>query len=138
MKALLIKSVTLIDPGDETQTESPRDILILDDAIAAVRPGLDRLAQEHDARIIDGRRWLALPGLVNAHYHSHDVLLKGRFDVMSLEKWAFRALPRFFPPRSDQELRLRTLIGAGECLRSGITAVQDMLSLWPLTAHQAR
>jgi len=137
-KAILIKNATLVDPCEETMAESAQDILILDDSIAAVQPGLDRLAREHHAQVIDGRRWLALPGLVNAHYHSHDVLLKGRFDVMSLEKWAFRALPRFFPPRSDQELRLRTLIGAAECLRSGITTVQDMLSLWPLTAHQAR
>ena len=135
-RAVLIKRPTLVDSGEDGLSEAGRDILILDDSIAAVGTGLDELARTHGAEVVDGRRWLALPGLVNAHYHSHDVLLKGRFDVMSLEKWAFRALPRFFPPRSDRELRLRTLIGAAECLRSGITTVQDMLSLWPLTARQ--
>lgn len=89
------------------------------------------------AKVPIGKALLAVPGLVNAHYHSHDVLLKGMFDVISLERWAIRALPRFYPPRNDRELRIRTLLGAAECLRGGITTVQDMLSLWPLTKRQA-
>jgi cytosine/adenosine deaminase-related metal-dependent hydrolase len=46
------------------------------------------------------------------------------------------ALPRAYPPRSDEEVRLRTLLGAIECLRGGITTVQDMLTLFPLTMRQ--
>lgn len=134
----LITNTTVIDPVAENPSPGATDILVIEGKIAAVQPGLSQDERAHGAEIVDGSNWLALPGLVNAHYHSHDALLKGMFDVMSLEKWAFRALPRFFPPRTDRELRLRTLVGAAECLRSGITTVQDMLSLWPLTAHQAR
>jgi len=38
--------------------------------------------------------------------------------------------------RSKDEVRARTLVGALECLRCGITTVQDMLGLSPLTDEQ--
>ena len=130
----LIRRVTILDelaPSQLTQV----DITITGNRIARIAPhGV--AAVPPAARVVDGSNWLALPGLINAHYHSHDVLLKGCFDVMALERWTFRALPRYFPPRSDDELRLRTLVGAAECLLGGITTVQDMLSLWPLERRQ--
>lgn len=134
-RATLVKAVTVVDPG----MPSPMvvDILVRNGLIETVERDLPLEPGCRIDEIVDGSSLLAMPGLVNAHYHSHDVLLKGSFDVMSLERWVMRALPRFYPPRSDRELRLRTLIGAAECLRGGITTVQDMLSLWPLSARQA-
>src|SRR5262249_59359460 len=79
---------------------------------------------------------LVVPGFVNAQYHSHDVFLKGCFDPSVLEYWVLNALPRSYPPRSDEEIRLRTLLGAIECIRGGITTAQDMLTVWPLTVGQ--
>ncbi len=132
----LVRKATIVDPGTDDGRPFIADILVEKGRITAIGPDL-AVPSEGSAETIDGSSLLAIPGLVNAHYHSHDVLLKGAFDVMSLERWAMRALPRFFPPRSDRELRLRTLVGAAECLRGGITTVQDMLSLWPLTSRQA-
>lgn len=136
-RTTLVRRATIVDPGNEDGRPFVGDILVEDGRIAAVGADLAAPVSGPAGETIDGSSLLAIPGLVNAHYHSHDVLLKGAFDVMSLERWAMRALPRFFPPRSDRELRLRTLIGAAECLRGGITTVQDMLSLWPLTIRQA-
>jgi 5-methylthioadenosine/S-adenosylhomocysteine deaminase len=72
-----------------------------------------------------------LPGFVNAHYHSHDVLAKGTLEEVPLESWRLYALPPQYPPRSVEEVYARTLLGALECLRSGMTTVQDMLTLYP-------
>ena len=72
-----------------------------------------------------------IPDLVNAHYHSHDVLSRGMFEDIPLEVWiALAILPpnRVLTPR---EVRLRTLLGAIDCLRNGITTVQDMLGCGP-------
>lgn len=44
-----------------------------------------------------------------------------------------RALPARYGPRPLDEIYVRTLVGAIDCLRSGITTVQDMVSLSPLT-----
>ena len=72
-----------------------------------------------------------LPGFVNAHYHSHDVLAKGTLEEVPLESWRLYALPPQYPPRSTEEVYARTLLGALECLRSGMTTIQDMLTLYP-------
>ena len=81
--------------------------------------------------VIDARDHLVLPGFVNAHYHSHDVLAKGTLEEVPLETWRLYALPPQYPPRSVEEIYARTLLGALECLRSGMTTIQDMLTLYP-------
>ena len=81
--------------------------------------------------MIDARDHLVLPGFVNAHYHSHDVLAKGTLEEVPLETWRLYALPPQYPPRSAEEVYARTLLGALECLRSGMTTIQDMLTLYP-------
>jgi len=85
--------------------------------------------------VIDARDLLAVPGFVNSHYHSHDALLKGAFEALPLDIWAILALPPSYPPRSAAEIRVRTLVGAAECLLRGITTVQDMVRLHPYSAE---
>ncbi|MFL6798132.1 MAG: amidohydrolase family protein [Xanthobacteraceae bacterium] len=81
--------------------------------------------------IIEARDRLVVPGLINAHYHSHDTLCRGMFEELPLEMWLLYTLP-LGANRSKEELRARTLVGAVESLRCGITTVQDMLGLVPL------
>lgn len=128
-KPILIRGATVLAATDAEP--EPRDILISDGRIAAIEaPGqLD----EHRAvaHVIDGRGKLVIPGLVNAHYHSHDVLSRGMFEDIPLEVWIALAI---MPPSralSTREVRLRTLLGAIECLRNGITTVQDMVGCGP-------
>src|SRR5258705_9687501 len=91
-------------------------------AAANKRPGFD---------VIEGDGKLLIPGLVNAHYHSYDVLSKGRFEDMPFDVWMLHSQPAYWGKRSRAELRARTLVGAMECLRHGITTLQDMNSLVP-------
>ncbi|MCW2903389.1 MAG: S-adenosylhomocysteine deaminase, partial [Streptosporangiaceae bacterium] len=104
------------------------DVLIEDGTIIAVGPDLPG----EDATVIDARGKLLMPGLVNSHYHSHDTLCRGMFEELTLESWLLYTLP-LGAARSKEEVRARTLVGALECLRAGITTVQDMLGLVPLT-----
>src|SRR5271168_735255 len=50
---------------------------------------------------------------------------------MPFDVWALHSQPAYFGPRSKGELRIRTLLGALECIRNGITTLQDMNSLEP-------
>ena len=59
------------------------------------------------------------------------MLAKGTLEEVPLETWRLYALPPQYPPRSVEEVRARTLLGALECLRSGMTTIQDMLTLYP-------
>ncbi len=129
----LIEGALVYDHDGDCDSPAALDILVEGARIARVGPGL-RAALAGDAapdRVIDARRRLAVPGFVNAHYHSHDVLLKGVFDPMPLQMWFVNALPPQYPIRSAEEVRARTLLGAAECLLAGITTVQDMLTLYP-------
>ncbi len=106
------------------------DVLIQGSEIMAVGSPLPE-DQIRGAEILDARNHLIIPGLINAHYHSHDTLCRGLFEELPLEMWLLYTLP-MGAYRSTEEIRLRTLVGALESLRCGITTVQDMLGLVPL------
>lgn len=107
----------------------PLDILVRDGRIAALNPPGAELPP--GLPVLDAARTLIIPGLVNAHYHSHDVLCRGMFEDIPLEVWIALAIPPPTRKPSAREVRLRTLIGAIENLRNGTTTVQDMLGSAP-------
>ncbi|HEY7246698.1 MAG TPA: amidohydrolase family protein [Xanthobacteraceae bacterium] len=125
---LLIRGGQVYDHDGDVHHPPAADILIENDKIKAVGT---RLAPEGDVEIIEASGRLAVPGLINAHYHSHDTLCRGLFEELPLEMWLLYTLP-MGQNRSLEEVRARTLVGALESLRCGITTVQDMLGLVPL------
>lgn len=139
--AVLISGGRVLDLGGDVHQPPEQDVLVVDDRIVAVRRGMagdlsaGRRIPELGAGVpverLDAAGKLVVPGFVNSHYHSHDVLLKGAFETIPLELWVLSALPPAFPKRSAAEIRARTLLGAVECLRSGITTVQDLCTVYP-------
>lgn len=138
---LLVAGGRVYDHDGDVHQPQIADILVADGKIVAIRPGIadaiksgapvPELAGQSVGRTIDASGRLVIPGFVNGHYHSHDVLLKGCFETIPLELWVMSALPPAFPKRSKAEIRARTLLGAVECLRSGITTVQDLATVFP-------
>jgi 5-methylthioadenosine/S-adenosylhomocysteine deaminase len=128
MTTLLVSNGLVYDHDGDTDHPSRADILVRDGKIVQVAP---RIAIHDPAETLDASRMLVLPGFVNAHYHSHDVLMKGAWETLPLEIWLMKALPPSYPKRSREEIKVRALLGAWECLRGGITTVQDMVTLAP-------
>jgi guanine deaminase len=127
---ILIKGGRVYDHDGDTDQAPYLDMLIADDRISAIgKPGT--LDAGPGTRIIDARERMVMPGFVSGHYHSHDVLLRGSFEPVPLDYWLMTATPPSYPPRSLEELRVRTLLGAVDCLRGGITTVQDMATIYP-------
>ena len=124
---ILIRGGRVYDHDGDTDLPPVADMLVRGDRIAEIGPGLNAPG----ASVIEAAGKLVIPGFVNAHYHSHDVLMKGCFETIPLEHWLLNALPPNYPLRSVAEVRARTLLGAAECLRSGMTTIQDMLTLFP-------
>jgi 5-methylthioadenosine/S-adenosylhomocysteine deaminase len=141
VSAVLIAGARIFSLDGDVHLPPEADLLVVGSRIAAIRKGIandlraGRQIPELPAGTcveqVDGRGKLVIPGFVNAHYHSHDVLLKGCFETIPLEQWVLSALPPAFPKRSTAEIRARTLLGAIECLRSGITTVMDLATVYP-------
>lgn len=127
---ILIRGGRCLLPDGDWDQPKQIDIAIAGDRIAGLAAAFD-LTTDNAVEVIDGNDSLVLPGFINAHYHSHDVLAKGTLEEVPLETWRLYALPPQYPPRSVEEIYARTLLGAFECLRSGMTTIQDMLTLYP-------
>jgi 5-methylthioadenosine/S-adenosylhomocysteine deaminase len=127
-RKLLVRGGQVYDHDGDIHRPATADILIDGSDIVAVAPDL-KPDGPHDIINASGR--LIVPGLINAHYHSHDTLCRGLFEELPLEFWLLYTLP-MGQNRSKEEVRARTLVGALESLRCGITTVQDMLGLSPL------
>ena len=125
---LLVRGARVLDPREPQAKPAVRDIAIAGDRIAEVREGI---APPPGVQVFEAKNLLAIPGLVSAHYHSHDTLLKGCFTPMPLEAWFLHAVPPNYPQRPREEIRARVLIGALEALKLGITTLQDMATVHP-------
>jgi 5-methylthioadenosine/S-adenosylhomocysteine deaminase len=127
---ILIRGGRIYDHDGDVHQPATADLLINDGKIEQVAP---TIAPPDGAEIIDASGKLIVPGFVNAHYHSHDVLLKGMFEELPFDIWALQTNAASYGRRSLHEIRIRTLIGAAEMLRNGITTVQDFLTVYPAT-----
>jgi len=139
---LLVRNGVVYDHHGDTDHPAIADILVAGSAIAAVERDLAGKLESGvysgpgaggpPAEIIDATGKLVVPGFFNGHYHSHDVLMKGAYETLPLDIWLLHATPPSYPRRSRDELRARTMLGAWECIRSGITTTQDLVTLAPI------
>jgi cytosine/adenosine deaminase-related metal-dependent hydrolase len=124
----LIRGARLYDHDGDVHQPAAADLLINGESIERIAP---TIAPPEGTEVIEARNKLIVPGFVNAHYHSHDVMAKGLFEEMPFDIWTLHSNPGQYGKRSHKEVRLRTLIGAAEMLKNGITTVQDFLTLVP-------
>src|SRR5215213_2653111 len=129
-EAILVAGGRVYDHDGDTDQPPQADILVRDGRIVEVGRGIGARLSE-PVKTIDASGMLVLPGFVNAHFHSHDVLMKGAWETLPLEIWLMKALPPSYPKRSREEIKVRAMLGAWECLRGGITTIQDMVTLAP-------
>ena len=110
---------------DAQDREYPRaDILIDGSTILAIGPG--PLPGAEGATVIEASGKLAMPGLVNGHFHSQANLLAGALHNRPLELFMLFEVPPYGTAEPDPRLvYLQTMLGAIEMLKAGVTAVHD-------------
>ena len=122
MTSSLFKNVRVLsmDPAGKIPST---DVLVRNTSITAIAPDLE---PDRDSRVIDGRGKLLMPGLINGHFHSPGNFNKGALDDMPLELFMLYEVPPFdAPPVSPRLNYVRTLLGAAEMLKAGVTSVHD-------------
>lgn len=125
MKTLIKNGIVLL--GKE-HTPEQKDIVVENGLITLMGNRLNVEADE----IIEAKDQLIIPGLVNAHLHSDENLFKAQYDNLPLELWMLYTYPTLmYGPFSKRFIYLRTMLGAIEMVKHGVTLVQDDVSEYP-------
>lgn len=117
----LLRGATLVT-CDASDRVLRGDLLIRDGRISA----LGRVAAPRGARVIDVRDRIVLPGLVMAHVHLCQVLMRGMADDLPLLEWLER---RIWPLEAAHDVASITAsaeLGLAEMALAGTTAILDL------------
>lgn len=127
--------VLTLDASDTEHLEA--DIVFSGDEILAVGPNAGASATADGVRTIDGAGLLAMPGLINGHFHSPGNFMKGALANTPLELFMLYEVPplmdRLATPRFAY---VRTMLGAIEMLKQGVTAVHDDCFFVPVVTDE--
>ncbi|MDX2228272.1 MAG: amidohydrolase [Leptolyngbyaceae cyanobacterium bins.349] len=135
IKHATVMPFTLRQDGSLDLDPVVMDVLVEGDRIVQVAPNLTVTSTQ--ITVIDGREQLLIPGFVNAHAHSMEILEKGRYESLPLELWMLYTYPPLRSHHLDPRLcYLRTLLGALEMVKAGGTTIQDDLIELPYTTPE--
>jgi 5-methylthioadenosine/S-adenosylhomocysteine deaminase len=132
---LVIRGADLLGVEEHRVQVATGDVVIAGGQIRAAGPGAaDGITDAADE--IPGQGLLAMPGLVNCHFHSPGNLLKGAVENLPLELFMLYEVPPFMEePVATRVAYLRTMLGALEMLKQGVTAVHDDAFFLPIVTH---
>jgi 5-methylthioadenosine/S-adenosylhomocysteine deaminase len=123
MPKILIKNGYII-ALNEKGSRFYGDILIRDDRIEQIAPQIDVPAD----KVIDASDRVVLPGLVQAHLHLCQSLLRGQADDVGLLDWLNR-ITGLEALHTAETLYASARLGLAEMIKSGTTSVIDMGTL---------
>ena len=117
--SLWIQNGLVVTPVDHGTDVARRSILVRDGIIEDLAAPTTK--PPADVEIIDASTKVVIPGLVNAHVHSHGVLAKWTVDTLPLEAWSpYVAASRAMLTPDDG--RISALLLAIECLRKFLSS----------------
>jgi 5-methylthioadenosine/S-adenosylhomocysteine deaminase len=121
----LIRNARVLTLDARDREYERADILINGSRIEAIGSG-PLAAVDPGTRVIEAAGLLAMPGLINGHFHSQANLMAGALANRPLELFMLFEVPPLGTAAPDERLvYLQTLLGAVEMLKTGVTAVHD-------------
>ena len=101
-------------------------VLVRGDRIAEVGDAREISERHPTAEWIDCRGWLLHPGLVNAHNHLYQVLLRGLGKNLDLWQWLKHVTYPIAAQLKEEDYRTSALLACVDAIRNGTTAIVDM------------
>ena len=130
---ILIKNGLILSLDKQDHVHDGYDVLVEDGFITQIDKEISKEPGAAIDKVIDASKKIVMPGLVNAHLHSHDAFMKGLYEDLPLEIWShYVNLALRSRPLSQREIYVRTLLVATEMLRNGITTAHDNVVLGSL------
>lgn len=126
MPGLLVENGYLLT-GNASDADIPMGyILIEDDLITCVSGGkTPDMIRRQASEIIDASGQIVMPGLVNAHVHLFQTLIRGLSDDRALIPWLEQVAFPIYENMSPEDIFLAVQMGIIENIRGGSTAVTD-------------
>ena len=121
-RPLAITGGTVITMDADRRVLPNATVTVRDGAIVAVDDGAPEMTD--DARVIDATNAVVLPGLVNAHTHLLQVLLRGVYEELPFSEW-LRNIYHLGERLTEEHNHVSALLGCGESLLSGVTTVVE-------------
>ncbi|MBO9521367.1 MAG: amidohydrolase family protein [Nocardioidaceae bacterium] len=126
--ALLLRNAAhaWVGPAGARTLVHDTDVLLEGGTVASIGRGLEG----GDARVVDATGWLVLPGLVNAHHHLSQQLLRAAAPSAGVVGWLAAHYPTW--ARLDAEAAgWGARVGLAELVLSGVTTVADLTYFYP-------
>jgi 8-oxoguanine deaminase len=135
MTTLLIHRARCIATQDDTHSElKDASLLIRDGRIERIIPAtenIDELLTQVD-EVIDARRHVAVPGLINTHHHMVQSLTRAIPAVQNAELFSWlKGLYPIWVGLTPEMVRISNQVAMAELLLSGCTTSSDHLYIYP-------
>src|SRR6266567_7044948 len=131
MGTLLVQHATLIVGMDDADTRwEDGGIYVQDNVIQQIGP-TDQLPQQAD-RIINARRMIILPGMINTHHHFYQTLTRNLPEAQdaNLFQWLRIHYP-IWARMTPEAIAVSTKTAMAELMLSGCTTSSDHTYIWP-------
>ncbi|MBN1427838.1 MAG: amidohydrolase [Anaerolineae bacterium] len=124
---IILTHGTVVTMGQSYTIIPDGAVVIQSDTIIAIGTS-EQIAREYQAtETVDCRGQAIIPGLINAHTHVPMTLLRGLADDRRLDVWLIGyMMPTEREFVNPDFVRLGTLLGCAEMIKSGITTFNDM------------
>jgi cytosine/adenosine deaminase-related metal-dependent hydrolase len=123
----LISPVTAVTMDAQRRIITDAAIAVEGPCIAAVGKAADLLAHYPGAERLDGRGMLALPGLIDAHVHSDQAILRSFADDLPWQPYLFERVFPLLKHRTTADAATSLKLCMLEMIRSGTTSFVDCM-----------
>jgi 5-methylthioadenosine/S-adenosylhomocysteine deaminase len=130
--SLILADAWVITMNARREIWERASVLVQGDRIAGIgtRPSLEH--RNPDARVLDCRDTIVIPGMVNTHTHLFQTLLKGLGDDMPLKQWFTCMTGPSAAVLTRADVHAAALHGCVENIRSGVTTLVDFMYVHPV------
>jgi 5-methylthioadenosine/S-adenosylhomocysteine deaminase len=123
--SILIKNGIIVTVNENDQIIKNGALYVENDRIVDLGRTRDITKKHRADKVIDARKKLVMPGLINAHTHMVDSLARGLGADMALLDWLKDFLWPFFAEVTEDDAYAGALLGCLEAIKSGCTFVAE-------------
>jgi 5-methylthioadenosine/S-adenosylhomocysteine deaminase len=133
----LIKNTLLVTIDEQRPGYFFGDILISDDQIDKITEHPNKIDPASAEVIIDGRKLLVMPGLINTHGHAAMTLFRSYADDIPLKAWLEEKIWPIEEHLTSDDIYWGALLAICEMIRGGTTTFKDMYFFMDKVAEAA-